>query len=216
MAKIEKQKQIMLQKHLRGRGIKDESVLRAMAEVPREAFVPDSLAEYAYQDSPLPIGEGQTISQPYIVAVMTQFLELQPQDRVLEIGTGSGYAVAVLSRIVEEVYTMERYPSLADAAVRRLKALGYDNIMYKVGDGTLGWPAHAPYDAIVVTAGAPDIPYPLKQQLSIGGRLVIPTGLRPMEQELVRLRKFSEDRYHQEFLATVRFVPLVGVAGWPQ
>ncbi len=216
MTRIKKQKQIMLEKHLKGRGITDEAVLRAMAEVPREAFVPESQAEYAYQDSPLPIGEGQTISQPYIVAAMTQFLELKRHDRVLEIGTGSGYAVAILSRIVDSVFTVERYRSLSDRAVRRLTELGYDNIVFMVGDGTLGWPEHAPYDAIVVTAGAPEVPRPLKEQLAVGGRLVIPAGSRPMEQELIRIRRVSEVDYEQEFLAMVRFVPLVGEAGWPQ
>jgi len=182
--------------------------------VPREAFVPADSVQVAYADSPLPIGQGQTISQPYIVALMTEALELSPDDRVLEIGTGSGYAAAVLSRIAYEVYTVERHPRLARAAEAQFQRLGYDNIHVRVSDGTLGWADHAPYDAIVVTAGGPEIPDPLREQLAVGGRLVIPVGERPDMQQLVRVRRNSEHDYQQESLGAVRFVPLVGEAGW--
>jgi protein-L-isoaspartate(D-aspartate) O-methyltransferase len=164
----------------------------------------------------LPIGEGQTISQPYIVALMTEALELTPDDRVLEIGTGSGYAAAVLSRIARQVYTVERHSSLARAAEARFRRLGYDNIQVHVGDGTLGWVEHAPYDGIVATAGGPAVPQPLLDQLKRGGRLVIPVGRFPQLQELVRVRRLSKEGYRREELGSVRFVPLVGQAGWPQ
>ena len=171
------------------RGIRDEAVLAAMRMVPREAFIAGEMAEFAYDDAPLPIDAGQTISQPYIVAAMTAALEPKPGDRVLEIGTGSGYAAAVLSRIAAQVYTIERHAELAEAAARRLRELGYDNVHVHHGDGTLGWPEHAPYDAIVVAAGGPGIPQPLLEQLAVGGRLVIPVGPTPRAQELVRVRR---------------------------
>jgi protein-L-isoaspartate(D-aspartate) O-methyltransferase len=204
----------MVQDQLAARGIKNPAVLKAMGEVPREEFVPDGMAEFAYEDSALPIQQAQTISQPYIVALMTEALELSPDDRVLEIGTGSGYAAAVLAQIVQEVYTVERHPSLARKARERCRRLGYDNIQVRHGDGTLGWEEHAPYDAIVVTAGGPEIPQPLLDQLSVGGRLVIPTGPTPRLQELVRVTRISEDDYPRENLGAVRFVPLIGAAGW--
>jgi len=168
----------------------------------------------AYEDGPLPIAEGQTISQPYIVAYMTEALELSSRDKVLEIGTGSGYAAAVLSRIVDTVYSVERLEGLAHSARERLAMLGYNNIVVLVGDGTLGWPEHSPYDAIVVTAGAPQVPKPLLEQLAIGGKLVIPVGSSYVLQELVRVRRVAERDYHSEELCGVRFVPLIGVAGW--
>ncbi len=155
-------RQEMVQFQLAARGLTDQRVLNALASVPREAFVPEELAPYAYQDRPLPIQAQQTISQPYIVALMTAALELQPQDRVLEIGTGSGYAAAVLAEICAEVYTVERFGELADSARERLQSLGYDNVHIRHGDGTLGWPEHAPYDGIVVAAAAPEVPAPLK------------------------------------------------------
>ncbi len=213
MKNLDRVRQIMLEHHLKARGVKDEAVLQAMEEVPREKFLPDKMMEFAYEDSPLPIGEGQTISQPYIVAVMTQMLELKPGDRVLEVGTGSGYAAAILSRIVDEVFTVERHKSLADDAKEKFRQLGYDNIHVLHGDGTLGWPEHAPYGAIVVTAGAPDAPDSLKKQLAVGGRLVIPTG-PPRDQELLRIRKTGEDEYEREEHFSVRFVPLIGAEGW--
>lgn len=204
----------MIRDDLIGRGIKDEAVLRAMREVPREAFIAPELAAHAYEDHPLPIAEEQTISQPYIVAYMTEALELTPTDRVLEIGTGSGYAAAVLSRIVTTVYSVERLAGLAKSARERLAERGYRNIVVHEGDGTRGWPEHAPYDAIVVTAGAPQLPEPLLAQLAIGGRLVIPVGPTSYQQMLVRVRRLAEDDYRSEELCAVRFVPLIGAAGW--
>ena len=207
-------REVMIREDLRGRGIIDLAVLRAMREVPREAFIAPELAAHAYADRPLPIEAEQTISQPYIVAYMTEALELTPSDRVLEIGTGSGYAAAVLSRIVTTVYSVERLERLASNARERLAALGYSNIVVHEGDGTLGWPEHAPYDAIVVTAGAPRLPKPLLDQLALGGRLVIPVGPTSYLQMLVRVRRVNADDYDSEDLCPVRFVPLIGVAGW--
>ncbi len=204
----------MIREHLLGRGIHDPAVLAAMREIPREAFVDEGMHELAYEDYPLPIDEGQTISQPYIVAYMTEALELSSTDRVLEIGTGSGYAAAVLSRIVDTVYSVERLEGLAQSARHRLEMLGYTNIVVHQGDGTLGWPEHAPYDAIVVTAGAPKAPKPLLEQLAIGGRLVIPVGASPYLQMLVRVRRIGEHDYRTEELCGVRFVPLLGAEGW--
>jgi protein-L-isoaspartate(D-aspartate) O-methyltransferase len=204
----------MLNDQLRRRGVKDPAVLAAMASVPREAFVPEEMRHLAYHDGPLPIGEGQTISQPFIVAHMIELLALGPEDRVLEVGTGSGYGAAILSRIVATVYTLERVASLAATARERLSRLGYDNVSVLVGDGTLGWPAHAPYDAIVVTAGAPRVPEPLKEQLAAGGRLVLPVGSTPGMQVLVRIRRVAGDRFEEEYLDSVRFVPLIGEAAW--
>ncbi|BDV43581.1 hypothetical protein GURASL_25040 [Geotalea uraniireducens] len=204
----------MIEEQLKWRGIRDPAVLAAMREIPREEFVPPELATIAYADRPLPIGEEQTISQPYIVAYMTEALELTAGDRVLEIGTGSGYAAAVLSRIAGQVYTIERLAELARTARNRLERLGYRNIVVHLGDGTLGWPDHAPYEAIVVTAGAPDIPRPLLEQLAEGGRLVIPVGPHPSFQTLVRIRRLGTDEYRREELLDVRFVPLIGSAGW--
>lgn len=205
---------LMIEEQLKERGIHDPAVLAAMRETPREEFVPPELAPLAYADRPLPIGEEQTISQPYIVAYMTEALELTRRDRVLEIGTGSGYAAAVLSQIAERVYTVERLAELARTARDRLERLGYGNIVVHLGDGTLGWPDHAPYDAIVVTAGAPEVPKPLLEQLAEGGRLVIPVGPHPSIQTLVRVRRLGPDTFQREFLLDVRFVPLIGSAGW--
>lgn len=199
---------------LRRRGIRDDAVLDAMATVPRENFVGMHLLEFAYDDSPLPIEEGQTISQPYIVAFMTEALQLGPNDRVLEVGTGSGYAAAVLSRVAGEVYTIERHPSLAQLAEARLKKMHYDNVHVLCGDGTLGWPEHAPYDGIVVAAGGPEAPRSLIEQLTIGGRLVIPTGPSEKEQVLLRITRTSHDEVEIDELGAVRFVPLIGEEGW--
>jgi protein-L-isoaspartate(D-aspartate) O-methyltransferase len=206
----------MVERHLVARGIHDPAVLEAMRTVPREAFIAAELAEFAYEDAPLPIESGQTISQPYIVAAMTAALELQPSDRVLEVGTGSGYAAAVLSRIAREVYTVERHEELARAAARRLETLGYENVRVQHGDGTLGWAEHAPYDAIVVAAGGPDVPKALLDQLAVGGRLVIPIGPTPREQELVRVRRRQDGTHMRENLGPVRFVPLIGAEGWKE
>jgi protein-L-isoaspartate(D-aspartate) O-methyltransferase len=213
MQNLDRMRDIMIEKHLKARGVRNPAVLEAMRDVPREEFVGDAMAEFAYEDSPLPIGEGQTISQPYIVAVMTEMLEPSGGDRVLEVGTGSGYAAAILSRIVGEVYTVERHRQLAEVAVARFRRLGCTNIRVRQGDGTLGWPEHAPYDAILVTAAAPKVPQPLKEQLAVGGRLLVPTG-SSRTQQLVRIRRTTGNDYEQENLLGVRFVPLVGAAGW--
>ena len=205
----------MVEFHLVGRGIRDPAVLAAMRTVPRERFVYESLAHRAYEDGPLPIGEGQTISQPYIVAVMSEALRLQATDRVLEIGTGSGYAAAVLAVIAAEVYTVERIESLATLSRRRLKELGYANVHVRHGDGSLGWPEHAPYDAIVVTAGGPEVPRSLLRQLAVGGRLVMPVGSTSRSQRLVRVVRTGEETWDREALEDVCFVPLIGAEGWP-
>src|SRR6266540_5261068 len=194
----------MVEEQIAARGIADLAVLDAMRAVPRQMFVPPSAAEFAYEDTPLPIEEGQTISQPYVVALMAAALKLTPRDRVLEIGAGSGYAAAVLSRIAAEVYTIERHAALAELASRRMKDLGFDNVHLLHGDGTLGWPEHAPYDAIVVAAGGPSVPEALRAQLVIGGRLVIPVGATPPEQELVCVTRTGEHEYGQEDLGSVR------------
>jgi len=211
---VERRRNIMITEHLLGRGISDQAVVKAMREVPREEFVPAELRTQAYEDHPLPIAEGQTISQPYIVAYMIEALRLSPTDRVLEIGTGSGYSAAVLSRIVATVYTVERLGELAVSAGKRLKMLGYTNVVVHEGDGTLGWPEHAPYDAIVVTAGAPKVPQSLLQQLAPGGRLVIPVGASAYFQMLVRVHRIDESDFRSEDLCGVLFVPLIGVDGW--
>jgi protein-L-isoaspartate(D-aspartate) O-methyltransferase len=204
----------MVEKQIASRGVVDPRVLDAMRTVPREAFVPASASEFAYEDTPLAIEEGQTISQPYVVALMAEALRLTPRDRVLEIGAGSGYAAAVLSRVATEVYAMERHAVLAELARRRIRELGYHNVHILHGDGTLGCAEHAPYDAIVVAAGGPSVPEALRAQLVIGGRLVIPVGATRQEQELVRVTRTGENEYEQEGLGDVRFVPLIGVQGW--
>jgi protein-L-isoaspartate(D-aspartate) O-methyltransferase len=196
------------------RGVRSPLVLEAMRTVPREAFLPEPMREFAYEDSPLPIAEGQTISQPYIVALMTDALALEGGEKVLEIGTGSGYAAAVLSRIARSVYTVERIGQLAEKAASALSELGYRNVHVLHGDGTRGWPDHAPYDAIVVAAGGPDVPESLKAELKVGGRLVIPVGENRRVQELVRVTRTATDQYKTEDIADVRFVPLVGEEGW--
>jgi len=216
MADHAKQRQYMVEHHIAARGVRSPLVLEAMATVPREEFLPSHLREYAYEDTPLPIGEAQTISQPYIVAFMTEALGLSGGEKVLEIGAGSGYAAAVLSRIAGEVYTVERIGELAAKASERLADLGYRNVHVLHADGTRGWPEHAPYDAIVVAAGGPDVPKPLKRQLKIGGRMVIPVGTDPRAQELVRLTRVGEDEYKTEDIADVRFVPLLGEEGWDE
>lgn len=206
----------MVARQIAGRGVRDAAVLAAMRQVPRERFVPSQLACLAYEDQPVPIGQGQTISQPYIVAAMAEALELHAHDRVLEIGTGSGYAAAVLATIVAEVYTVERLESLATSARERLAALGYANVQVRHGDGSLGWPEHAPYDAIVATASAPNVPPALLPQLKIGGRLVIPIGPQAGTQHLVRIVRTGDEDYSQQTLEKVVFVPLIGVEGWPE
>src|SRR5438105_8198641 len=177
----------MVDIQIAGRGVADRRVLDAMREVAREAFVTEGLQEFAYEDSPLPIEQGQTISQPYIVALMTEAAEVKPGDRVLDVGTGSGYAAAVLSQIAREVYTIERHQALAETAQKRFAQLGYDNIEVRHGDGTRGWPEAAPFDSIIVTAGGPEIPKTLIEQLKVGGRLVIPIGAVGHEQRLIKV-----------------------------
>lgn len=204
----------MVKHHIAARGVRDESVLGAMGKVPRELFVPAKLREFAYEDAPLPIAGEQTISQPYIVAFMAEALMLKGGEKVLEIGAGSGYAAAVLSEIVANVYTVERLGPLAEKAAATLSELGYDNVQVLHGDGTKGWPEHAPYDAIVVAAGGPQVPESLKEQLKIGGRLVIPVGTDQRTQELVRVTRISAHEYRSEDIADVRFVPLIGEEGW--
>jgi protein-L-isoaspartate(D-aspartate) O-methyltransferase len=203
----------MVSRQIAARGVRDERVLEAMGTVPREAFVPERLAELAYNDNPLPIGEEQTISQPYVVALMAEALELRPEDRVLEIGAGSGYAAAVLSRLAREIFTVERHESLAREARERMARLGYSNVQVHQGDGTLGWPERAPYDAIVVAAGGPEVPQALLDQLAEGGRLVIPIGPDVRSQNLVRVRR-KDGHSLREDLGPVRFVPLIGAQGW--
>lgn len=200
--------------HLVGRGIRDPRVLAAMRTVPRERFVGAGMEEHAYEDSPLPIGADQTISQPYIVALMAQAAEIAPGDRVLEVGAGSGYAAAVLSRLAGRVVAIERHASLAGEARERLAALGYDNVAVHVGDGSTGWPGDAPYDAILVAASAPEPPPALCAQLAIGGRLVVPVDAGDDHQRLRRLRRIDEERFDHEDLGAVRFVPLIGAQGW--
>jgi protein-L-isoaspartate(D-aspartate) O-methyltransferase len=204
----------MVDRQIAHRGVRSGLVLQAMKAVPRERFLPEDLWDFAYEDAPLPIAEAQTVSQPYIVAMMTEALELQGGENVLEIGTGSGYAAAVLAQIARSVYTVERIHRLAAKAARTLAALGYGNIQVLHADGTLGWPEHAPYDAIVVAAGGPEVPESLKSQLKIGGRLVIPVGADRCLQELVRVTRVAEHEYTTEELADVRFVPLIGAEGW--
>ena len=204
----------MVENAIFARGVRSELVLNAMRSVPRESFLPVQLREFAYDDAPLPIEEGQTISQPYIVAFMTEALALRGGEKVLEIGAGSGYAAAVLSEIAADVYTVERHGPLAEKAATTLADLGYDNVHVLHGDGTRGWPAHAPYDAIIVAAGGPTIPESLKEQLKIGGRLVIPVGADQHVQELVRVTRISKREYRREDLADVQFVPLLGEEGW--
>jgi protein-L-isoaspartate(D-aspartate) O-methyltransferase len=205
----------MIEEQIKRRGVKDPATLKAMNLVPRHEFVPSLLKDSAYDDTPLPIGLGQTISQPYIVALMTQSAELKPEESVLEIGTGSGYAAAVLSRIVNQVFTVERIEDLTKRAKSRYQELGYHNIEVKSGDGTLGWKEKGPFDAIIVTAGAPIIPKSLVEQLKPGGRLIIPVG-DTFSQKLLRIRKGKDGKITEETVEYVRFVPLIGEEGWKQ
>jgi protein-L-isoaspartate(D-aspartate) O-methyltransferase len=211
-ADLARERKEMVRRQIKGRRIQDELVLEAMRTVPRHRFVPAYVRGSAYRDAPLPIGEGQTISQPYVVAFMTEALQLSGGEKVLEIGTGSGYQAAVLALIAGEVISVERLPRLAEEARRTLAELGYDNVRVVVGDGTQGWPEEAPYDAIMVTAASPEVPAPLLQQLAEGGRLVAPVGPRHTQQ-LVRVRRDGEE-FGREDLLGVAFVPLIGEHGW--
>jgi len=202
----------MIEEQILRRGLRDPAVLAAMAVVPREAFVPQDLAQNAYEDCALPIAEGQTISQPYIVAAMLAGAQLEAADRVLEVGVGSGYAAAVISRIAAQVYGIERNDTLTKAASARLVALGYANIELATGDGSGGWPGAAPFDAIIVSAGGPRVPEALKRQLADGGRLVMPVG-PPGDQRLLRLIRHGGE-FDQDDLGGVRFVALIGEEGW--
>jgi protein-L-isoaspartate(D-aspartate) O-methyltransferase len=204
----------MIEKQLRRRGISDSAVLGAMTAVPRHEFVAEELRSRAYEDVPLPIGGGQTISQPYIVAAMTAALHLQPSDRVLEIGTGCGFQAAVLSLLAKEVFTIERRPELASAASATLARLGYANAHAHCGDGTLGLPDFAPFDAILVAAAAPSVPKPLLAQLAEGGRMILPVG-DTEHQELQLIEKHG-DTFPTKMLEGCRFVPLVGYHGWQE
>ena len=203
----------MVNEQLKARDIRDQPVLDAMLKVPRHLFVPEGLRGRAYYDSPLPIGHDQTISQPYIVALMIEAARIEHDDRVLEIGVGSGYAAAVMSRIARRIHAIDRHGELADLARERMARLGYDNVVIRTADGTRGWPENAPFDVILVAAGGPEVPQPLCRQLAIGGRLIIPIG--PADQQrLIRVTRWADDDYRTEDLGPVRFVPLIGAHGW--
>ena len=206
------QRKRMVERQLIPRGIRDPRVLNAMEKVPRDRFVEKALAGEAYSDYPLPIGDNQTISQPYIVALMTEALDLRGKEKTLEIGTGSGYQTAILAELSKEVYTIERIKPLLIKAKEVLTELDYKNIMFKAFDGTLGWKEYEPYDAVIVTAGAPEIPEPLLEQLAEGGRLIIPVGNR-FSQELIRITK-KKGNYSEKSLGGCRFVDLIGFHGW--
>ena len=208
------QRKSMVASQIAARGIRDPRLLAAMAEVPRERFVAPALRNQAYADRPLPIEAGQTISQPYIVALMIDAAAVDADDRVLEIGAGSGYAAAVLSRVAGRIHAIERHAELADLAAARLAELGYANVTVRAGDGTAGWPEAAPFDAILVSASGRIVPRPLLEQLAIGGRLVMPLG-PPNSQHLVRVTREGPDAYRRDDLGEVRFVPLIGEHGWP-
>lgn len=213
MATAEKRRAAMVDHQIVARGVGDARLLEAMRSIPREAFVPAKLAEFAYEDSPLPIEAGQTISQPYIVALMIAAAKIQPTETVLEIGVGSGYAAAIMARMARHVHAIDRHAELTDLARERLARLGIDNVVVRTADGTHGWPEHGPFDVIMVAAGGPEVPQPLRDQLAIGGRLVIPVG-DAEDQRLIRITRNGEDEFSQEDLGAVRFVPLIGEHGW--
>jgi protein-L-isoaspartate(D-aspartate) O-methyltransferase len=212
---LDEQRMLMVTRQIQARGVRDRRVLDAMARVPRHRFVSESQLASAYGDFPLPIGEGQTISQPYMVATMTESLGLAGEERVLEIGTGSGYQAAVLAELAREVITIERIEALAETARARLAELGYRNVRVIVGDGTLGWPQGAPYQGIMVTAGAPSAPAPLLKQLDVGGRLVVPVGERHTQILEIHTRQ-EQDKYRVRRETACRFVDLIGKHGWSQ
>jgi len=210
---FEELRNMMVETQLVSRGIRDGRVLAAMRRVPRHLFVGPAAQERAYDDMAVPIGEGQTISQPYMVAVMTELLELTGDEKILEIGTGSGYQAAVLAELAGEVFTVERLPSLAQEARLRFRDLSYLNVHLRIGDGTLGWPEEAPFDRIIITASAPEIPHPLIGQLSQSGILVVPVGDR-FSQQLLKLMK-TPSGITKEYHTPCVFVPLIGAHGWP-
>jgi protein-L-isoaspartate(D-aspartate) O-methyltransferase len=214
MASLKKNRERFVTAQIEARGVRDPLVLAAMRAVRRELFVPGDLRRQAYDDAPLPIGDGQTISQPYIVAVMVEALSLRGGEKVLEIGAGSGYAAAVIAEIAAEVFTIERLGPLAERAARNLQAAGCDKVQVRHGDGSRGWPEEAPFDAILVSAGAPDIPKSLTHQLKIGGRMVIPVGDDPLSQELIRVARFAAEEFEEADLGGVHFVPLIGAEAW--
>ena len=216
MADMSDERNRMVDAQIARRGIRDRHVLDAMRKVPREKFVEPGYEEFAYRDGPLPIGHGQTISQPYIVALMIEAAEVRPGERVLEVGAGSGYAAAVMAEIAEHVTAIERHEGLGRTAADRLAKAGYDNVSLHGGDGTLGWPDAAPFDAIVVAAGGPSVPQALKDQLAEGGRLVIPVGDAegPSGQTLLMVTRTGPETWEEERISAVRFVPLVGAQGW--
>jgi protein-L-isoaspartate(D-aspartate) O-methyltransferase len=209
MADAQQLREQMVERQIIRRGIETPSVLAAFRTVPREAFVAEAMRKFAYEDGPLPIGEGQTISQPYIVALMIDAAEIPPGAKVLEVGAGSGYAAAVMSRLAGEVFAIERHEPLAQAAAERVDALGYDNVSIVCGDGSLGLPDEAPFDAILVAAGGDHVPESLKRQLKIGGRLVMPVGTETM-QSLLCVTHTDEHSWEEHDLGGVRFVPLIG------
>lgn len=214
MEGISARRRSMVEAQIATRGVNDERVLAAMREVPRERFVGREMSAHAFDDSALPIAAGQTISQPYVVALMLEAAAIGREDRVLEIGTGSGYAAAVAARLAREVHTIERLETLADTARERLSTLGYRNVHVHAGDGTRGLPDEAPFDAILVAAGAPDVPPLLRAQLAIGGRLVLPVG-NGASQRLLAITRRGETEFSEADLGGVRFVPLIGAHGWP-
>ena len=203
----------MVARQIEARGVTDRHVLAAMRAVPRELFVPPDLAGMAYADGALPIAEDQTISQPFVVALMAEAAEPRPGERSLDVGTGSGYAAAVMAKAVDHVFSIERIGALAETARRALGKAGIDNVTVRVGDGTLGWPEEAPFDSIIVAAGAPAAGQTLKRQLAVGGRLVVPVDAGGWQQ-LTRIRRTGEDSFEEEDLGAVRFVPLIGAEGW--
>lgn len=215
MDKYRKQRIKMVDSQIRSRGVRDEQLLKVMEMIPRHLFVDEGLINQAYNDNPLPIGERQTISQPYIVALMTEALELKGDEKVLEIGTGCGYQSAVLSKLADRVFSIERIASLASRARTLLDSLGCFNVLIRVGDGTYGWKEESPFDAIIITAGAPEVPRPFLEQLAVGGRLVLPVGSQ-QSQTLLKLTRLSEDLedIKKEDLGGCRFVNLVGEHGW--
>jgi protein-L-isoaspartate(D-aspartate) O-methyltransferase len=216
MPDIVRARERMATVHLAGRGIRDKRVIDAMRSVPREAFVESGLEEFAYEDSALPINEGQTISQPYIVALMIEAAGLEPNDTVLEVGTGSGYAAAVAARLARQVHTIERHRKLADSAAQRLARFHFDNVVVHAGDGSKGLPDEAPFDVILVAAGGPQVPNALKEQLAVDGRLVIPVGESDAPQALLKVTRTDRSTYAEEDLGAVRFVPLIGAEGWAE